>query len=361
MFTNFTVKNFRGFTGLVLKDLARVNLISGKNNTGKTALLEAVQLHNIQTNGPLAVAINKQRGIEDPEKDFADVVGWFFYAKHPNHSPELASFDEKGINRTLSMNLLDEQTTRARFPEIAKSIDATLGDRRFPSTGLWLTLRYEQSGEQPRYSVTSKSSLAHGANGLASVGSRIPSSIPSNYLPSGGPSPEQDVEYFSELESAKRLGEILPALQLLEPRLQRLSLVSLAGKPILHGDIDGLPRLVPVPFMGEGMRRVLSIVLAIANAPGGVVLIDEVENGLHYSLQVDVWKAIGRAARDANVQIFATTHSWECIDAAHRAFKEAGPYELRYYRLDRRGEEISVKSLDERLLDAVEKTDLEVR
>jgi AAA15 family ATPase/GTPase len=113
--------------------------------------------------------------------------------------------------------------------------------------------------------------------------------------------------------------------------------------------------------MGEGMRRVLSLVLAIANAPGGVVLIDEIENGLHYSVQADVWKAIARAARDADVQVFATTHSWECIEAAHRAFKEAGPYELRYYRLDRRGSDIGVKSFDERMLDTVEKSDLEVR
>jgi ABC-type glutathione transport system ATPase component len=175
------------------------------------------------------------------------------------------------------------------------------------------------------------------------------------------PTPEQDVKYFGELEAAKRQAEILPALQILEPRLRKLSLVPLAGESVLHGDIDGLPRLVPVPFMGEGMRRVLSIVLAIANAPGGVVLVDEIENGLHYSVQVDVWKAIARAARDADVQMFATTHSWECIEAAHHPFKEAGPYEFRYYRLDRRGTEITVKSLDERMLDAVEKSDLEVR
>src|ERR1700758_305841 len=126
--------------------------------------------------------------------------------------------------------------------------------------------------------------------------------------------PASTRQRFPQMEEAlaASIGEILPALQILEPRLQRLSLAPLAGESVIHGDI-GLPQLVPIPFMGEGIRRVLSIVLAIANAPGGVVLIDEVENGLHYSVMRDVWKAIAVAARQMDVQVFATTHSWECI------------------------------------------------
>src|SRR5256885_1678397 len=83
------------------------------------------------------------------------------------------------------------------------------------------------------------------------------------------------------------------ALQVLEPRLQRLSLVPLAGKAVIHGDV-GLDLLVPVAFMGEGMRRLLSILLAISNA-SGPVLIDEIENGFHHSVMTRVWKAIAQA------------------------------------------------------------------
>jgi predicted ATPase len=358
MFKEFTVKNFRGFTELTLPHLSRVNLISGKNNTGKTALLEAIHLHNNQTNGPLAVALNKQRGIEEPEKDFANTVGWFFYANSPNYSPEFTSRDEKGVTRTLSLHLLDEQTTRERLPEIARFVDAALGERRILGSGPWLSLEYQQSGEQPRYSVTAPSPPALGG-GLSSVGSRIPALITSIFLASGIPSSEQDVHFFGELELAKRTTEILPALQLLEPRLQRLSLVPLAGGTILHGDI-GLPRLVPVPFMGEGMRRVLSFVLAIANAPGGVVLIDEVENGLHYSVQADVWKAIARAARDANVQVFATTHSYECIQSAQQAFVSE-PDTLGLVRLDRTKQGINAVAYTQKNLDTSVEMNLEVR
>src|SRR5262249_1285242 len=151
-----------------------------------------------------------------------------------------------------------------------------------------------------------------GGMGLAWRSAGVPWKISSIYLSSGVLPSDQDMKHFGELEAAKRQDEILPALQILEPRLKRLSLIPLSAEPVIDGDI-GLPRLVPVAFMGDGVRRLLSIVLAIANASGGVVLIDEIENGLHYSVQKQVWQAIAKAARRLDVQVFATTHSWECL------------------------------------------------
>jgi len=119
--------------------------------------------------------------------------------------------------------------------------------------------------------------------------------------------------------------------------------------------------LVPLPFMGEGMRRVLSIVLAIANAPGGVVLIDEVENGLHHSVLIKVWQAIADAAERADAQVFATTHSYECIQAAHKAFSEKRPSDLRLFRLDRVDSEIRVAAYNETTLETSIDMSLEVR
>jgi AAA15 family ATPase/GTPase len=87
--------------------------------------------------------------------------------------------------------------------------------------------------------------------------------------------------------------------------------------------------------MGEGMVRLLSLVLEITNASGGVVLVDEIENGLHHSVLTKVWRAVGEASRRSNTQIFATTHSWECIRAAHEAFLQNGIYDLRLHRLER--------------------------
>jgi AAA15 family ATPase/GTPase len=135
-------------------------------------------------------------------------------------------------------------------------------------------------------------------------------------------------------EASNRQDEVLGPLRILEPHLQRLSLLIFAGNPVIHCDI-GLRRLVPVNFLGEGFRRLLSILLAIANARGGIVLVDEIDTGLHHSVIQQVFAAIGLAARDADVQVFATTHSYECIMAAHRAFSRKESDDLLLHRLDR--------------------------
>ncbi len=105
----------------------------------------------------------------------------------------------------------------------------------------------------------------------------------------------------------------------------------------------------------------MSVLLAITNANGGVVLIDEVENGLHHSVLVDVWKAIAVAARHNNVQVFATTHSYECIAAAHDAFADNEPYDLRLFRLDRRDETISLAKYDREIVETALDMNMEVR
>ena len=97
---------------------------------------------------------------------------------------------------------------------------------------------------------------------------------------------------------------------------------------MIFGDI-GLPELVPLNVMGEGMVRVARLVLSIAKSPKGVVLVDEIENGIHHSAMEKVWAAVSRAANEYDTQVFATTHSLECVHAAHQAIPEG----LRLHRL----------------------------
>jgi len=149
-------------------------------------------------------------------------------------------------------------------------------------------------------------------------------------------------------------------LRLIEPRLKRLAIVVVAGEPILHGDI-GAGRLMPLPVMGGGMVRLASLVIHIGNAANGVVLVDEIENGLHYSILPKVWRAIGEVARQFNAQIFATTHSLECIVAAHKAFLESEHYDFCLHRLERTRETIRAVTYDQESLEAAIETGLEVR
>ena len=138
----------------------------------------------------------------------------------------------------------------------------------------------------------------------------------------------EDADRFSALRRRKEHEVVRDALQKIEPRLTNLEINSGRGEPMIFGDV-GLPELVPLNVMGEGMVRVARLVLSIATSPKGVVLVDEIENGVHHSAMEKVWKAIHEAATVRGVQIFATTHSLECIHAARRAVED----DLRLIRL----------------------------
>ncbi len=355
MFQSIVVKNFRCFSGLALSQFARVNLIAGKNNTGKTALLEAIRLNCDPVNGGLPNEINKERGVTDPLLGYEEVSSWLFWRRHPGQGADVQMQDDKAVSRDLTIQLVDAPTLRERFPEAQKLLRKALGGGAGGEYGPYLVLEYKGPNGETATTV----GFTH-RNGFSWTATRIPQPLPSVFIPSGTPVSSRDVKFFGELEAAKRKGEILPSLQIIEPRLQNLSLVPLAGELVIHGDI-GLPRLVPVPFMGEGTRRLLSVLLAIANSRSGVVLIDEIDNGLHYSVQKQVWQAIADAARQNNVQVFATTHSWECIREAHAAFSSTAPYDFRLHRLDRVEDHIEAVTYDQGALDAALIAGLEMR
>ena len=355
MLTSFGVKNLRCFRDLKLDDLHRINLIAGRNNVGKTGLLEAIHLHCTPGKPEKWVQIDKLRGIEDPLRATEALGSWLFRQGHSDSVIEGWSRDAEGIERSTELHLTDPVTSREEFSNVEQSIAKGFGAEVAGSEVPRLILRY-RTGGKVWDSVALRAKF-----GPAYISSRVADEISSVFLGSLGPDRERDVKHFGELDSAKRLGEIMPSLQIIEPKLQRVSLVPFGDGMEIHGDIEGMSRLVPLPLIGEGMRRLLSIVLAIANVPGGIVLVDEIENGLHYSVLSKVWKAVADAARRNDVQVFAATHSWECLRAAHETFSQDDLYDFRYYRLDRKGEEVTCVPYDREMTETSLATGMEVR
>lgn len=346
MFKQLIVKNFRCFGSLHLRDLARVNLIAGKNNTGKTALLEAIHLHNNPSDLELPIDINGHRGLTRTDASDAGVDEWLFYGKYGHVGFEVWTQDERGIDRTLSMRFVSAAELRQQNPILEMEIQSSFRSDVANNDTRRRIAKFEQSGKPPQYSVAFQA-------GVGAFGLRAPVEwhTISVFVGIATAARELDIRLFGQLEIAKRQDEILPALRLLEPRLQRLSLIPFGKIAVIHGDI-GLPLLVPLHFMGEGTRRLLSVLLAIATAKDGVLLVDEIENGFHHSVHKDVWKAISTAARENNVQVFATTHSWECMKAAHEAFSEGTEYDFAIHRLQRTSSDISVVTYDQKHIDS---------
>ena len=95
-----------------------------------------------------------------------------------------------------------------------------------------------------------------------------------------------------------------------------------------------------------------------------MVIVDEIENGFHHSVMQSVWDGIAEFAHEFDVQIFATTHSWECARAAQQAFSINEMIDdFRYHRVDRRLDtgEIFVQTYSAEALEASFEIPLEIR
>ena len=121
---------------------------------------------------------------------------------------------------------------------------------------------------------------------------------------------------------------MVAALQIIEPKLKDLSVYR---REIL-GDV-GLKEKLPIALLGEGMHALLSMVLAIINLKDGIVLIDEIENGLYYRTLPSIWKCLQKLSKQYKTQIFATTHSREMIGCALEGIGEEQADEFRFIHL----------------------------
>ncbi|MCX6359655.1 MAG: AAA family ATPase [Armatimonadetes bacterium] len=172
--------------------------------------------------------------------------------------------------------------------------------------------------------------------------------------------PGEVAAMYGDLDVRGNAGIVEQFLHVLDPGVKGLSLVPIAGVSVVHADL-GLPRKVPVAFAGGGMARLLEMAVAIGASRGGVVLIDEVENGLHHDSLPDVWRAVAQAARDCDCQVVATTHSYECVRAAHEAFSGEWAEDLTYLRLERVRGSVTARVADHATLGAALDGGLEVR
>lgn len=326
MYTSFRVQNYRCFEDMALTDLARVNLIAGKNNVGKTALLEALFLHARGYNPQFIFDLDVVRGLT-PALD-QPVPEWEFVFLNRDSSliVTLLGEDAKTGSRSLKLRFVEDSEERDKIKLIIPKSRFSNGASVLSPTSTILALDYHES---------TQASTIYMAQGGEILSAPPDSPFSSFLIPAQGRPPLKETrERFSNLVTSGKLPLLLAYLQRIDSRIHDIQLLDFGGETMPHGFILN-ERPVPLNYMGEGINRVVNFVLAIASASGGVVLIDEIENGLHYSVLTDVWKAIAQAARTFNVQIFATTHSLEMIRAAHEAFSESESYDFRLHRLDR--------------------------
>jgi AAA15 family ATPase/GTPase len=336
MIKSLTIKNFRCFRNLSVGPLERVNLIAGTNNVGKTSLLEALYVLENSRNGMDFFPDNPLRDTKQlaAAKSILDAT---FFEKHNDSTIQITGAGQNDEIQEVQGKFTADLVARERLIDLTYS--KAVGSELSPNGNA----RYNETSGSRGGSVPLPSKIA------------IFGSSPKTFDP-------PIVEQFSKLEEVGRQDEILSALQILDPRLKKLSVLISNNVALIHGDI-GIARLIPLQLMGEAVVRLTMFLIGIANVQGGIALVDEIENGFHYSVMSKVWEAIARAARESDVQLFATTHSWECIRAAHEAFSASEQYDFRLHRLDRdkKTDGITSVTYDKETLEAAITAGFEVR
>jgi AAA15 family ATPase/GTPase len=351
----FEVLNFRCIQSLRIAPLERVNLIAGINNVGKTTLLEALFLHMGAANPELALKVDYLRGLTLTENQWRTLF-WQFQEIAPI---KMTGKNSKGEQRSLTISvkpsaiqLLDEKNTKA-----SAGLAAAMGND--------IVLKFQDKNK--------KASEVVGTIFIKKKDEVVSFQIKMEPPPQPPPFPgvlimsnhlgksDDEVQRFSDLRIKRHDEWVVTALKAIEPRLEKLEILSRQGVSMIHGYLKGYDEPVPSPLLGDGVKRVMSLILAIGYARNGVVLIDEIENGIHHSKMPSVWQAIAEACDLFNTQIFATTHSAECILAAHEAFKKKNSYDFRLHRLDRVNGEIKAVAYDQEALEGALSIPLEVR
>jgi len=355
-YKSFEVQNFRCIRKLAISPLEQVNLIAGMNNGGKTTLLEALFLYIGETIPELALRVDGWRGIGPESASSWRQLFW--------------QFNDKASIKFKATTMLGKEcfltiTTKPSGSKVVEEILPKEGTEFVRSSGVNIFFDYVNEDGKSR-KVTGTPFLIRQGNIMRFELRMSPPSPPPRvtgiFLNSGIKSIlDEDVNRFSELRIKQRDKLLLDAMQLIEPRLERLEILSPQGTALIYGYLKDYQEPVPLPLLGDGTRRLASLILAICTAQGGVVLVDEIENGIHHSVMKDMWSAVAEAASLFNTQVFATTHSQECLVAAHEAFKERNAYRFRLHRLDRLNGEIAAATYDRESLEGALSIPLEVR
>ena len=357
MITNLNIENFRGIQKLSIKEMRRLVLLSGNNNVGKSSVLEAVFFMmdhlspdsfsrmngfrglNIPTNGvslwePLFYQMNPDNSIRIQAKRGEDTLT-LSYAKDDSYIPALNGGIPKNVAGSFQSSAKRNYTLRFDFQVEGSADYSEIGHYAASENGVLRELVDDDGDKQVmQLSYTSF--------------------VNNNFV-------RTDRAILDRMGKAEINGEKEKLIHFLNRIDSSISdIVTLSTNGISQLYINTNRKLLPVQFSGDGINKLLYIVLSIMDARDGILLIDEIDTGFHYSMYEDLWKIVSDVSRDYNCQVIATTHSYENIMGAVEGVKDY-PEDFSFHRLGytRNGIESFRYSYD--LLKNALRSDMEVR
>jgi AAA15 family ATPase/GTPase len=330
MLKSIEIKNFKSIDYLRLNNLKQVNLISGKNSSGKTTFLEAIFLFLARHDSNTFHRLMNWRGLNNIQSTREYIFSPLFKNYDLDKVIEINIW-EQTINRHLHIkyNPHGEAPALPSNLNVALNLSNTSSDfNKYRGEMLELhTKGYRGNTFLNKVTLTNNSVVLYGdANDREKYsGGMISTAIRS--------SSSECVQFLDKLTIKKNDKGLVEILQIIEPNIKSIHSVNNNGNGSIYVDI-GHKSLIPLEFLGDGINRLLYLILSIIDRENGILLIDELERGFHHSILDQVWDVILLLAHDYNCQIFATTHSYELLQnilpAAHKRQYE----DIEYIRLD---------------------------
>ncbi|HZM06782.1 MAG TPA: AAA family ATPase [Candidatus Saccharimonadales bacterium] len=344
MLKNITVEAYRGFRELSVEGLNRVNLFVGQNNSGKTSLLEAAQVIASEGNVGVLLRSLRRRGEIIPANELERNVEEFDVSHlFHGHAMKLGSaFKLEGFNG----NLVSVSCEVIRAPQDMEAGQLGIFDVEGGSP-LALSLRVgvapsvniplSASGGIPVDLIRRRLGIEGGPGILTGDLAEV---SPIRVVPTEGLESRSMSKLWDSVALTPDEPKVIEALQIIEPRIEKIAFLgreavrSSAGIVVKLKDSD---MRLPIGSLGDGVIRLLSLSLSVIRATGGYLMVDEIDTGLHHSVMEGMWRMVIMTAKRLNVQVFATTHSQDCINSLGHLYEIAPKLaaEVSLHRLER--------------------------
>lgn len=379
------ISNFKNFSNIRLDNLGTVNLIVGRNNAGKSTLLEALSI--IASGGDISwiKRLLEIRGLSFPnarlvpdsqrkytaqdEKERACLASLYHNYDQRSFFKEPIRLRAKSDNAPIAYDI----EVSLKFVELMELTETEEGSSlvrrrlvRKPEDVVEVIDADVVGGIE--LTVNGHSSVFPFGRGLARRFNAEEKALPFEYVRTAEFVGDRNPALFDAVALTPLEPVLIEALHIIEPRIEAINFLkdetdsrfSATDSRVPYVVLQGDSKKYRLSAMGDGINRILTILLSMLNAAGGVLLVDEFENGLHYSVQDELWKLIFRLARELKMQVFATTHSDDCIKSFLRASSDTD--DARLIRLEkRRDRDIAVIYGDTDELGYISAKDIETR
>lgn len=362
MLRSLSIENFRALREFRMSGLGRVNLLVGTNNCGKTSILEAI--HILASPGqPGALVDGLARRGEVAETGDTDVNIRHLFHGHRVHEGTTFQVEGSGVDsmHRVVASISRRDPTRPSFRE---SRNGSHAQKRFFGPGdLVSDLGFSIDWNRGQRGVTIDVPLTRGDHvplrGV-SFAREEDELAPVQFIRTGGMSRDEVSTLFDATVLTPDENVLLEALHAVDTGIERIASVA------RHGDDRGEASIImmvagqriPAGSMGDGVARLLGLALALVRARGGILLVDEIDTGLHYTVLTKMWELVYETAQRLDVQVFTTTHSRDCYESLAE-IAVAGRHDISLQRIER-GRREAIAFSEGELVKAAERG-LEVR